>query len=220
MQLRFGILAVSDRSARRERPALSGPALVELVTTQGWTVVHTAILADDLAALQKTLIAWADDGQLDLILTTGGAGFAPRDVTPEATRAVIEREAPGLVEAMRAESLKIIPHAMLSRAVAGIRRRTLMINLPGNPKVAVEYLQVVLPVLAHAIELLCEESEVEKHHYKPRWLPHRLFRPVKRHKCRATWCDIYAAFACAVRFGDLWVITHKSSLATLCSIAV
>ena len=164
MNLRFGILTVSDRSARGERPDLSGPALVELVAAAGWTVDRTAILADDLKALQETLIAWADEGQLDVILTTGGTGFAPRDVTPEATRAVIEREAPGLAEAMRAESLKATSHAMLSRAVAGIRGKTLIINLPGSPKAAVENLQMVLPVLAHAVELLREEPDAEKHH--------------------------------------------------------
>ncbi|MFH1523685.1 MAG: MogA/MoaB family molybdenum cofactor biosynthesis protein [Chloroflexota bacterium] len=164
MQIRFGILTVSDRSARGERPDLSGPALVEFVTAAGWTVVRTAIVADDLTALQETLIAWADGDQLDLILTTGGTGFAPRDVTPEATRTVIEREAPGLAEAMRAESLKVTPHAMLSRAVAGIRGKTLIINLPGSPKAAVENLQVVVPVLAHAVELLREEPDADKHH--------------------------------------------------------
>jgi molybdopterin adenylyltransferase len=164
MHLSFGILTISDRSARGERPDLSGPALVELVTAQVWIVIRTAILADDLAALQETLIAWADERQQDIILTTGGTGFAPRDVTPEATRAVIEREALGLAEAMRAESLKVTSHAMLSRAVAGIRGKTLIINLPGSPKAAVENLQVVLPVLAHAVELLREEPDAEKHH--------------------------------------------------------
>jgi molybdenum cofactor synthesis domain-containing protein len=164
MHLRFGILTISDRSARGEWPDLSGPALVKLVTAAGWTMVRTAILADDWTALQETLIAWADEGQLDIILTTGGTGFAPRDVTPEATRAVIEREAPGLAEAMRAESRKVTSHAMLSRAVAGIRGKTLIINLPGSPKAAVENLQVVLPVLAHAVELLREEPDAEKHH--------------------------------------------------------
>jgi molybdenum cofactor synthesis domain-containing protein len=164
MQLRFGILTVSDRSAHGERPDLSGPALVALVTTQGWTVARTAIIADDLVALREVLSAWADGGEVDIILTTGGTGFAPRDVTPEATRAVIEREAPGLAEAMRAESLKVTAHAMLSRAVAGIRGKVLIINLPGSPNAAVENLQVVAPVLAHAVELLREEPEAEKHH--------------------------------------------------------
>ena len=109
--------------ARGERPDLSGPALAALVTAQGWKVERTAILPDELAELRDTLSTWADEGGLDVILTTGGTGFAPRDVTPEATRQVIEREAPGLAEAMRFESLKSTPHAMLSRALAGLRGR-------------------------------------------------------------------------------------------------
>ena len=164
MELRFGVLTVSDRSARGQRPDLTSPALAELIAAQGWKVEHTAIIADDLVALRETLSAWADDGGLDIILTAGGTGFAPRDVTPEATRAVIEREAPGLAEAMRAESLKVTLHAMLSRAVAGIRGKVLIINLPGSPKAAVENLQVVLPVLPHAVELLRDHPDAEQHH--------------------------------------------------------
>jgi molybdopterin adenylyltransferase len=162
--IRFGILTVSDRSAHGERPDLSGPALAEYVQAQGWTVLRTAVIADDRLALQETLAAWADSNELDVVATTGGTGFAPRDVTPEATRAVIEKEAPGLAEVMRQESLKITPHAMLSRAVAGIRGRTLILNLPGSPKGAVESLQVVSPVLAHAVELIRNDPESEKHH--------------------------------------------------------
>ncbi len=164
MTLRFGILTASDRSARGERADLSGPALVELVQSRGWNVLRQAILPDDLIVLRETLTAWADRGDLDIILVTGGTGFAPRDVTPEATRAVIDREAPGLAEAMRAESLKITPHAMLSRSVAGIRGRVLIIDLPGNPKAAVENLNVILPVLGHAVELLRDDPDAEKHH--------------------------------------------------------
>jgi len=164
MTLRFGILTASDRSARGERPDLSGPALVELVQSHGWSVVRQTILPDDLIVLRETLTAWSDRGDLDVILVTGGTGFAPRDVTPEATRAVIDREAPGLAEAMRAESLKVTPHAMLSRAVCGIRGRVLIIDLPGSPKAAVENLNVVLPVLGHAVELLRDEPEAERHH--------------------------------------------------------
>ena len=164
MKLRFGILTSSDRSAHGERPDLSGPALAELVASQGWTVVRTTVLPDDLEALTGMLSAWADADDLDIILTTGGTGFAPRDVTPEATRAVIDREASGLAEAMRAESLKVTPHAMLSRSVAGIRSKVLIINLPGNPKAAVENLQVIIPVLAHAVELLRDNPDAEKHH--------------------------------------------------------
>lgn len=164
MTLRFGILTASDRSARGERPDLSGPALAELIASQGWEVVCQAVLPDDLTALRETLSAWAGRGDLDIILTTGGTGFSPRDVTPEATLAVVERLAPGLAEAMRAASLQVTPHAMLSRAVAGIRGKVLMINLPGSPKAAVENLQVVLPVLTHAVELLREDPLAEKHH--------------------------------------------------------
>jgi molybdopterin adenylyltransferase len=164
MSLRFGILTVSDRSARGLRPDLSGPALVELVTAQGWKIERTAVIADDLDLLRETLSTWADGAGLDIILTTGGTGFSPRDVTPEATRLVIEREAPGLAEAMRFESLKHTPHAMLSRALAGIRGRVLIINLPGSPRAAVENLQVILPALPHAVELLHERPEAERHH--------------------------------------------------------
>jgi molybdopterin adenylyltransferase len=164
MSLRFGILTVSDRSSRGERPDLSGPALVNLITARGWEVAQTAILPDELNALRETLSAWADAGGLDIILTTGGTGFAPRDVTPEATRLVIEREAPGLAEVMRLESLKVTPHAMLSRALAGIRGRVLIVNLPGSPRGAVENLQVLLPVLPHAVELLHDDPQAEQHH--------------------------------------------------------
>jgi molybdopterin adenylyltransferase len=164
MNLRIGILTSSDRSSRGERPDTSGPALSEIVKSQGWTVSRTIVLPDDLTSLRDTLASWADADDLDIILTTGGTGFAPRDVIPEATRQVIQREAPGLAEAMRQESLKFTPHAMLSRAVAGICGKTLIINLPGSPKGAVENLQVVLPVLGHAVELLRESPDAEKHH--------------------------------------------------------
>lgn len=158
MGIRVGILTASDRSARGERPDASGPALADRVRAEGWSVVQTAILPDDRSALAETMRQWADSGLLDVILVTGGTGFAPRDVTPEATRDVIEKEAPGLAEAMRTASLSITPHAMLSRLVAGIRGRTLILDLPGSPKGAVENLQVVLPVLEHAIRLLRDED--------------------------------------------------------------
>jgi molybdenum cofactor synthesis domain-containing protein len=164
MTLRFGILTASDRSSRGERPDLSGPALIDLVTAHGWTVSNTAIVPDELDVLRETLSAWADSGEMDIILTTGGTGFAQRDVTPEATRLVVDRQAPGLAEAMRQENRKVTPHAMLSRAVTGLRGRVLIINLPGSPKAAVENLQVVLPVLAHAVELLSENPDAEQHH--------------------------------------------------------
>ncbi len=158
MSLRFAILTVSDRSSRSERPDASGPALAELVATQGWQIVRQAIVPDGIDVIKQTLQAWSDSGEADVILTTGGTGFAPRDVTPEATRAVVERLTPGLDELMRSASLRVTPHAMLSRAVSGIRKRTLIVNLPGSPKGAVENLQVILPALEHAVKLLREEA--------------------------------------------------------------
>jgi molybdenum cofactor synthesis domain-containing protein len=164
MTIRIGILTLSDRSAYGERADASGPALAELIHAQGWSVVKQEILPDDESAIRAALIAWADSRQMDIILTTGGTGFAPRDITPEATRAVIQREAPGLAEIMRAESLKKTPHAMLSRAVAGIRERTLIVNLPGSPKGALENLQTILPVLPHAVQLLTDDPNSETSH--------------------------------------------------------
>ena len=164
MTIRFGILTLSDRSARGERADSSGPALARLIEAEGWSITKQSLLPDDEPSIREILIDWADSSELDVILTTGGTGFSPRDVTPEATRAVIERDAPGLAEAMRAASLKITPHAMLSRIVAGIRRKTLIINLPGSPKGALENLQVVLPVLPHAVQLLNEDPKSETSH--------------------------------------------------------
>lgn len=164
MTIRFGILTLSDRSARGERADASGPALAALIQAQGWSVVKQSLLPDEEAAIREILMSWADGGEMDIILTTGGTGFSPRDVTPEATRAIIERETPGLAEAMRAASLRITPHAMLSRIVTGIRRKTLIINLPGSPKGAVENLQVVVPVLPHAVQLLQEDPHSESTH--------------------------------------------------------
>lgn len=164
MKLRFGILTVSDRSSRDERPDLSGPVLVEIVQSQGWDVVDTLIVPDDMDVLRDTLILWADSSEMDLILTTGGTGFSPRDITPEATRFVVDKLAPGLAEAMRSVSLEVTPHAMLSRAIAGIRGRVLIINLPGSPKAARENLEVLLPVLGHAVQLLKEDAEAETGH--------------------------------------------------------
>lgn len=164
MNLRVGILTVSDRSAHGERDDLSGPALVEVVRAQGWSVARQGIVPDDYETLREELATWADTGEIDVILTTGGTGFGPRDITPEATRSVTNRDTPGLAEAMRAASLRQTPHAMLSRSTAGIRNRTLIVNLPGSPKGAVENLQVILPVLPHAVQLLTESPEAEVGH--------------------------------------------------------
>jgi molybdopterin adenylyltransferase len=162
--IRTGILTISDRCSRGEYRDLSGPAIRGLVTGRlSATVELEAIVPDERTAISRTLRLWADEAELDLVLTTGGTGFAFRDVTPEATRDIIEREAPGLAEAMRSASLAITPHAMLSRAVAGIRRRTLIVNLPGSPKAVRENLETILPALPHAVELLRGEKGADQH---------------------------------------------------------
>lgn len=150
--LRVAILTVSDKGSTGERADLSGPALAEALEGKA-TVLIQDIVPDDLEQIKDKLIAYTEQG-LDLVFTTGGTGFAPRDNTPEATMAVIERPAPGIVEAIRARSLEITPFAMLSRATAGIRGKTLIINFPGSPKAALECLQVFLPVMNHAVETL------------------------------------------------------------------
>jgi molybdopterin adenylyltransferase len=164
MPIRIGIITVSDRSSRQERPDESGPALVKAVSQQGWKVVQTMILPDEADQVKTILIEWADGGKMDVILTTGGTGFSPRDITPEATQAVIQRSTPGLAEAMRSAGLGITPHAMLSRATAGIRSRTLIVNLPGSPKGAIENLAVLMPILPHAVQLLRDEPSAEAGH--------------------------------------------------------
>jgi molybdopterin adenylyltransferase len=164
MSLRIGILTISDRSARGEREDASGPALEAVVKTQGWLIARREVLPDEQHIIEDRLVTWADSGDIDIILTTGGTGFSPRDVTPEATRAVVKRPAPGLAEAMRMASLQVTSHAMLSRAYAGIRGRTLIVNLPGSPKGAVENLRVILPVLRHAVDLLTENPSSEAGH--------------------------------------------------------
>ncbi len=158
MNMSFGILTVSDRSSRGERSDKSGPALVELVKERNWQVIRRDVIPDDLEAIKSLLSSWADSGEIDVLLTTGGTGFAPRDVTPEATSSIVERLTPGLDEAMRAASLKITPNAMLSRAMSGIRKRTLIVNLPGSPKGACENLLEIIPVLEHAVKLLRDEE--------------------------------------------------------------
>lgn len=149
--LRAGILTVSDRSAQRTREDAAGPALAQVLESQGIRATRRAVVPDELDEIERVLIAWSDEGTVDLIVTTGGTGLSPRDVTPEATLAVVERTVPGMAEAMRSASMKITPHAMISRAVVGVRHRSLIVNLPGSPKAAVENLQVVLPALEHAV---------------------------------------------------------------------
>ena len=150
---RIAILTISDKGAAGLREDRSGPWLVSQLTSIG-QVVETLVIPDERREIESQLCWLADEQQIDLILTSGGTGFSPRDVTPEATLAVVDRLAPGLPEAMRARSLQQTDRAMLSRAVAGIRGRTLIINLPGSPRAVSECLAVILPVLPHALEIL------------------------------------------------------------------
>lgn len=148
------VLTVSDRGSRGEREDLSGKALEEVLELNGFAVVEREVVPDEVEAVADALARFADELRVDLVLTTGGTGLSPRDVTPEATLRVIEREVPGMAEAMRASSLLKTPHAMLSRAVCGIRGSTLIVNLPGSPRGARENLEVILPALPHGLSKL------------------------------------------------------------------
>jgi len=152
--MKAGILTASDKGSRGDRTDESAKVLSDMIRHAGGQVVDYAIVPDERSIISANLIRMSDELNLDLILTTGGTGFSPRDVTPEATLDVIERQVPGIPEAMRLKSLEITPRAMLSRAVAGIRGKTLIINLPGSPKGAAECFGIVLPVLHHALEIL------------------------------------------------------------------
>ena len=148
-----GVLTLSDKGSQGLRVDESGPVVEELLAPVG-EVVHVAILPDDLASIAALLITWTDQKKLDLIVTTGGTGLSPRDVTPQATLQSIDYEIPGMAEAMRMQSLKKTPHAMVSRAVVGVRKQTMIINLPGSPKAARENLETLLPALPHALAKL------------------------------------------------------------------
>ena len=149
--MRAAILTLSDKGARGEREDLSGPALSDWLTRKGVVVECQSLIPDDFATIVSTLETWLCSPAPDLILTTGGTGVSPRDKTPEATAEVIDRELPGFAERMRQESLKKTPHAVISRAIAGISGQTLIINLPGSPKGAIENLEAVWPAVPHAI---------------------------------------------------------------------
>jgi molybdopterin adenylyltransferase len=164
--IRFAILITSDRSFTGERQDSTIQILANKITELGWQVLESSIVPDEMELISNCLVNWADSQKVDVILTSGGTGFAPRDVTPEATLQVIERNAPGLSEAMRSRGLLITPHAILSRAIAGIRKTTLIINLPGNPGAALENFLVITPVLPHAVELLKSHPNSEEHHAK------------------------------------------------------
>jgi molybdopterin adenylyltransferase len=150
--IRTGILTISDKASQGLREDLGGPGLQKLLDRQQYLVAATAIVADDIPTIVKVLIDWADREKLELILTTGGTGVSPRDITPEAMAQVIHREIPGMAEAMRAEGLKHTPLAQISRAKAGFRGETLIINLPGSLNAIEEMFPVILPALPHAIE--------------------------------------------------------------------
>ena len=154
-----GVLTVSDKGSRHEREDLSGEAIQKALSPLNVTIAKQDIVPDEKHLIAQRLTAWADSGEVDLVVTTGGTGLAPRDVTPEATLSIIDKEVPGFGEAMRAYSLTKVPTAMLSRALAGIRKRTLIINLPGSPKAVTECLDAILPALPHAIETLRGEVE-------------------------------------------------------------
>jgi molybdenum cofactor synthesis domain-containing protein len=147
-----GIITVSDKGSQGKREDLSGPAIAEMLAGAAIVIKNTIIIPDETDKIKEAIIDFADAKKLDLILTNGGTGVSPRDLTPDATLAIIDKEVPGMAEAMRHQSLLITPHAMISRAVAGIRGKCLIINLPGSPKGAKENLAVVLPALKHAIE--------------------------------------------------------------------
>ena len=159
LAIRAVVITASDACSRGERRDESGEALVELLKDLDAEIVETKIVSDDLEPLINTLRQFADRPDVNLIITTGGTGFGPRDNTPEATRAIIEREAPGLAEAMRMETLKHTPMAMISRGVCGIRSNTLIVNLPGSPKGVRESFAVIKPVLSHAITLLSGRTD-------------------------------------------------------------
>jgi molybdenum cofactor synthesis domain-containing protein len=157
--IRAIVITVSDACSGGEREDTSGAALVQLLTELGAEIVETKILSDDLDPLVQSLTDYAQRDDVNLIITTGGTGLGPRDNTPEATKQVIEREAPGIAEAIRVESLKATPMAMLSRGVCGVRSGTLIINLAGSPKAVKESFSVIAPVLSHALDLLAGKTK-------------------------------------------------------------
>ena len=161
MEYQAAVITVSDKGSRGEREDTSGPMLVKLLEEQGYTVIYTSIVPDEMDRIRAELLKCTDENGAVLILTTGGTGFSPRDVTPEATRSVIERETPGIPELMRSESMKITPRGCLSRSVAGIRKRSLIINLPGSEKAARENVLAVLGPVKHGLEMLYSEGSAD-----------------------------------------------------------
>ena len=152
MEIKAGIITVSDKGSIGQRVDTSGPEIRQLLGSIAITVSRYVIIPDEIDAIKNAIVDFSDNAGLDLIITTGGTGVSPRDVTPDATLEVIDKEVPGMAEAMRLKGLEVTPHAMISRAVVGIRGKSLIINLPGSPKAVREGLNVVLPALRHAVE--------------------------------------------------------------------
>ena len=158
------VITVSDKGSRGEREDTSGPAVKRILEDAGFSVVHTCILPDEKDELEKELIRCADERHISLVMTTGGTGFSQRDITPEATLAVIERETRGIPEAMRWASLQVTPRGCLSRSAAGIRGKTLIVNLPGSEKAAKENLLAVIDALVHGMDMLLSEGSTDHNH--------------------------------------------------------
>jgi len=161
MSYTAAVITVSDKGWRGERADASGPLLCDILKEKGFDVVYTSIVPDDSEMIQAELKKCADEKGIALVLTTGGTGFSPRDITPEATMAIVERPTPGIPEAMRAESMRITPKGCLSRSAAGIRKRTLIINLPGSPKAAKENIMAVIDPVEHGLEMLYSEGSAD-----------------------------------------------------------
>ena len=173
MSYTASVITISDKGARGERVDTSGPAICSVLESKGWNIAYTNIIPDEKEQIKTELSKCADEMKIGLVLTTGGTGFSPRDITPEATLEVVERRTPGIPEAMRAESLRITPKGCLSRSEAGIRGRTLIINLPGSEKAAKENLMAVIDAVDHGLEMLhgsgsadCGEPHHHHHHHK------------------------------------------------------